>query len=143
MYGASVGSLNVWLRQNGQLTKQVWTKSGNLGNKWRYGHVTIKSDFDFQVVLEGVVGTSFTGDAAVDDIEMVNGECDEEGSCDFESDFCGYYNTNEGDEFDWLRNKGDTDSYATGPSVDVTTGTKEGYYVFIETSYPAKLGIIV
>ena len=140
MYGPTVGSLNVWLRQGGQLTRQIWSKTGNLGNKWRLGQVTIKSDFDFEVVLEGVVGTSYTGDAAVDDIEMIAGECDAEASCDFETGYCGYYNTFEGDNFDWLRNKGDTDSFATGPIVDVSTGTKEGYYVFIEASYPQKQG---
>ena len=38
----------------------------------------------------------------------------------------------------WLRNKGATDSSETGPSVDHTLGTTEGYYIHIETSYPAR-----
>ena len=33
--------------------------SGNLGNRWRYGHVTIRSNDPYQIALEGVVGSSF------------------------------------------------------------------------------------
>ena len=46
-------AIKLWLRQNGQLTRQLWEKSGNLGNRWRFGQVTVKSDLDFQVVIEG------------------------------------------------------------------------------------------
>jgi hypothetical protein len=46
-------------------------------------------------------------DLAVDDIEIENGACDyDEASCSFEDGYCAYYNTNEGDKFDWLRDKG-------------------------------------
>lgn len=61
LYGASIGSLNVWTRRDNQLFKNVWSRSGNFGNYWRYGHVTIQTPSDFQVVLEGVVGSSFDG----------------------------------------------------------------------------------
>ena len=45
-------------------TEGVWNhrsvySSGNLGNRWRYGHVTIRSDNQYQVAFEGIVGTSF------------------------------------------------------------------------------------
>ncbi|CAF4931464.1 unnamed protein product, partial [Rotaria socialis] len=42
--------------------------SGNLGNRWRYGHVTVSSNDPYQIAFEGVVGSSFQGDIAVDDI---------------------------------------------------------------------------
>jgi hypothetical protein len=55
--GKSIGSLNIWLRQSGQLTKKLWEinpeKSGNLGKKWRLAQTTIKSDIDFEMVIEG------------------------------------------------------------------------------------------
>jgi hypothetical protein len=69
----------------------------------------------------------------VDDIEIENGACYSEASCDFEDDYCGYYNTIEGDEFDWQRAQG-RDNYFTGPGVDHTTGTVSGYYLVI---YPS------
>lgn len=34
----------------------------------------------------------------------------------------------------WIRRKGSTPSSHTGPSVDHTYGTADGYYVYIETS---------
>jgi len=61
LYGQSIGSLNVWLRQNNQLKTNLWTRTGNFGNFWRLGLVTVKSSADFEIVLEGVVGSSFTG----------------------------------------------------------------------------------
>ena len=139
MYGASQGSLNIWIRQNGQLYKNIWSRTGNFGNVWRYGHVTVKSSVAFQIVLEGVVGSSYQGDAAVDDIELESGDCYEEASCDFEDDLCGYYNTKEGDDFDWLRSKGQI-SLITGPSVDHTTNTALGYYAYINPSSKMSFG---
>ena len=53
MYGENVGILNVWLRQGNVLDKILWSRSENFGNLWRYGHVTIKSRFDFEIALEG------------------------------------------------------------------------------------------
>ena len=45
-------------------------------------------------------------------------------ACNFENDFCGYYNVNEFDQFDWERGQGE-DYQSTGPSVDHTTETEE------------------
>lgn len=61
LYGSSIGTLNIWLRQNNLLTKNLWSRSSDFGNNWRLGHITIVSDTDFQIVLEGIVGRSFTG----------------------------------------------------------------------------------
>ena len=73
MFGSSIGTLNFLMTS----TKQIlWTKrysiensnrlnimckyfSGNLGNQWRYGHVTVRSNNSYQVAFEGVVGTNF------------------------------------------------------------------------------------
>ena len=46
--------MNVWLRQNRQLTQKLWEKSADLGDKWRFGQATVKSDVDFQIVFEGI-----------------------------------------------------------------------------------------
>nr|XP_054769623.1 MAM and LDL-receptor class A domain-containing protein 2-like [Lytechinus pictus] len=59
--------------------------------------------------------------------------------CDFESDLCDWEQLTT-DEFDWRRNKGDTSSEGTGPKVDHTLGTDEGYYIYTEASNPKKLG---
>ncbi|XP_067052699.1 deleted in malignant brain tumors 1 protein-like isoform X2 [Acropora muricata] len=55
--------------------------------------------------------------------------------CDFEQGFCQWFHLVD-DEFDWTRNNGSTPSSGTGPSADHTKGTKDGHYVYIETSLP-------
>ena len=62
------------------------------------------------------------------------------GVCDFEQDTCTWTNTQQGDDFDWLRSKGGTTSSLTGPSIDHTKGTTLGYYMFIEASAPRVAG---
>ena len=76
----------------------------------------------------------FLRDAAIDDIEVQNGACYAEASCTFEDDLCGYYNTREGDDFDWLRSRAFHLNTTYAPSVDVTTGTTEGHFVYIKPS---------
>ena len=61
-------------------------------------------------------------------------------TCDFEEEhICGWQSDSTAD-FNWLRNRGKTRTTGTGPSVDVTTGTRKGYYMYIETSSPQKEG---
>lgn len=79
----------------------------------------------------------FDSDIAVDDIQIDSGPCAPDAYCDFEDDFCGFYNTKEGDNFDWLRGKGQIYT-STGPSVDHTTLTQLGYYVYINPIPPLK-----
>ena len=56
--------------------------------------------------------------------------------CTFDKDKCGWTNdVQDNDHFDWSRKNGRTASIGTGPSVDHTTGTNQGYYMYIETSY--------
>ncbi|CAF4185562.1 unnamed protein product, partial [Rotaria sp. Silwood2] len=138
MYGPSIGILNVLIAGTQRL---LWTKSGNLGNRWRFGHVTVRSNDAYQIAFEGVVGSSFQGDIAIDDVSTTNGACEEEGSCNFDdASFCGFYNSRDEDDFDWALNQGATISWYTGPSVDHTTGTSAGYYAYIESSYPQEHG---
>ncbi len=79
------------------------------------------------------------GDIALDDIEIEEGACPAAASCDFENGYCGYYNAQEDDDFDWLRGKGRVYFY-TGPSVDHTTNTVEGYYAFINPTSDLESG---
>ena len=60
LYGSEgVSTLNVWLRQGNQYDKILWSSAGtNLGDKWRYGHVTVQSRRYFQIALEGIVDST-------------------------------------------------------------------------------------
>ncbi len=46
-------------KKNSNLTMKFIYSSGNLGNRWRYGHVTVRSNDPYQIAFEGIVGTSF------------------------------------------------------------------------------------
>ncbi|PAA52395.1 hypothetical protein BOX15_Mlig012801g1, partial [Macrostomum lignano] len=53
-------------------------------------------------------------------------------NCDFEIGECGYNDTSSR-TFKWVRSRGATPQENTGPSVDHTTGTAEGYYVYVDS----------
>ncbi|HUU83549.1 MAG TPA: hypothetical protein VM243_08600 [Phycisphaerae bacterium] len=64
---------------------------------------------------------------------------------DFEGGMGSWQNV-EGDDFDWDRNQGGTPSDNTGPDVDHTLGTDQGYYMYTESSgdnSPDKTAILV
>lgn len=58
--------------------------------------------------------------------------------CDFEYGLCGWQQMTT-DQFDWRRHRGPTSSSGTGPKADHSSGTKDGYYLYIESSRPRVL----
>ena len=48
MYGASIGSLNVWISSNGS-SGQIWTLTGNKGDKWQFAQAPVSSKSVYQV----------------------------------------------------------------------------------------------
>ncbi|XP_033751988.1 MAM and LDL-receptor class A domain-containing protein 1-like [Pecten maximus] len=142
MYGKQMGTLNVYLRVGTTLpTAPIWSRSFNQGNNWILGQVTIQNSQAYTVVFEGVVGTGYTSDIAIDDINSISGACPDPGNCDFEKGLCTWTNVHDQtDQFDWLLNRGRTSSSITGPSNDHTTGNSAGHYIFIESSAPRRFG---
>ncbi|XP_041365734.1 MAM and LDL-receptor class A domain-containing protein 1-like [Gigantopelta aegis] len=135
MNGANVGSLNVYLKSNGSLRRELWTRAHSQGNMWRLAKVAVRPQrTSYNVQIEAVRGNGPFGDIAIDDITWKNGFCPPDGYCNFEQDTCGYINVKTGDDFDWLRDNGGTPTLTTGPKVDHTRGTASGYYMYIETS---------
>lgn len=92
MYGSAIGTLNVYAERRTVQSNVVWSKSGNQGDVWRYATVTVTSKDDFNIVIEGVVGSSFTGDIAIDDVKVVANDCPAPGFCDFEQGLCSWAN---------------------------------------------------
>lgn len=77
-------------------------------------------------MFEGIVGTSFSGDIAIDDFMMLEKPCPPPGDCDFSGE-CTWHNTPLDDDFDWTQGVGRTNTAEnSGPSADHTTGTLEG-----------------
>lgn len=50
MYGEAMGELNVYVKPVGGSRTKVWSKSGDQGDEWKMGLVTLKNmDSDYQV----------------------------------------------------------------------------------------------
>ncbi len=148
MYGARVGELSVYLKLENasnpdqQTAEPIWKKANSHGEHWNLGHVTYLGN-DSSVtnfIIEAYTGDGklFYGDIAIDDIAFKFGQCEDaayiSATCDFEEEHLCGYTTDPLADFNWIRNKGKTQSDKTGPSVDVTTATKSGYYMYIEAS---------
>jgi hypothetical protein len=75
-------------------------------------------------------------DLAIDDISNIEGECPGSEVCTFQEDLCSWVNGQNGvvDDVDWLRNSGSTPSFGTGPTIDHTTGTPQGMYLYTTAS---------
>uniref|UniRef100_A0A452TX58 MAM domain-containing glycosylphosphatidylinositol anchor protein 1-like n=1 Tax=Ursus maritimus TaxID=29073 RepID=A0A452TX58_URSMA len=77
MYGKHIGSLNLLVRSRnkGPLDTHAWSLSGNKGNVWQQAHVPINPSGPFQIIFEGVRGSGYLGDIAIDDVTLKKGEC--------------------------------------------------------------------
>ncbi|XP_035930256.2 MAM domain-containing glycosylphosphatidylinositol anchor protein 1 isoform X1 [Halichoerus grypus] len=77
MYGKHIGSLNLLVRSRnkGGLDTHAWSLSGNKGNVWQQVHVPINPSGPFQIIFEGVRGSGYLGDIAIDDVTLKKGEC--------------------------------------------------------------------
>ncbi|XP_014680989.1 PREDICTED: MAM and LDL-receptor class A domain-containing protein 1-like [Priapulus caudatus] len=139
MYGDHVDTLNVYLKQSAALGQPVWTMSGNQGDTWFHGMVDVKTPITYHVVFEGVVGASSKGDIALDDIILMSGDCPPPGTCDFEYDTCGFTNVIPGADFSWIRWRGPTPNYGSGPHEDHTLGAT-GTYIIASSDYPQLSG---
>ncbi|XP_063956551.1 MAM and LDL-receptor class A domain-containing protein 1-like [Lytechinus pictus] len=133
MYGSAIGMLNVYIVETGEDVLQLlpsWSQSSNQGNQWYIAKFLAPTVNDYQIVFEGVVGSSFTSDIAIDDVRITDGYCLSQGDCDFEADFCTWTNDVTVDDFDWIRKQGATNG--DGPPSDHTIGTSAGYYVYLD-----------
>lgn len=76
MYGAAqMGRLDVEASLNGTTWTSIWNKSGNQGNSWRSAVVDLSTyaGSSVQLRLNGVTGTTWQGDMAVDNLEVTTG----------------------------------------------------------------------
>ena len=55
---------------------------GNQGNAWRVSSATVPPSprGTYQIVFEGIVGTGYQGDVAIDDYSITSGGCSAQGN---------------------------------------------------------------
>ncbi|XP_072182120.1 MAM and LDL-receptor class A domain-containing protein 1-like [Diadema setosum] len=136
MYGDDLGQLSVYTEDQVTQTYSdpLFTRTGPSHDSWRFGQVTVSASHRYKAVIEAMRGAGPAGDIAIDDIEILRGECVGQGFCDFQDGLCGWSQERDADDWDWLRTSGATPSLTTGPSNDHTTGTGAGFYLYFENS---------
>ena len=86
MFGNGVGSLRVWLRPSetggegeaGNAARILWEMTGDAGNNWNLAQLPIASSSSFQIAFEGIVGSNYLGNIAIDSISLEPGSCPSE-----------------------------------------------------------------
>ena len=74
MYGSSTGELSVWITDASGSMSQVFIKNGDQGNQWNEEVVSIAAYSGIvKFKITGTVGSSFTGDIAIDNFEVREG----------------------------------------------------------------------
>ncbi|GFQ88383.1 MAM and LDL-receptor class A domain-containing protein 1 [Trichonephila clavata] len=106
MFGNDIGTLAVYQRT---------TQEGRLEN--------LKT-------FEAQTGYGPLGYIALDDIHVTHGVCSDPGSCTFEIDTCGWSNADAFADVDWIRRTGLDNNLGKGPSVDHSTVTAQGHYMY-------------
>ncbi|XP_011298599.1 uncharacterized protein [Fopius arisanus] len=77
MYGATIGTLRIYIKfeSNPDNPQVMFERNRNQGNHWLHGIFNLpKSHDNFQIIIEGVRGTSYVSDLAIDDIAILQGE---------------------------------------------------------------------
>ncbi|XP_071756180.1 MAM domain-containing glycosylphosphatidylinositol anchor protein 1 [Centroberyx gerrardi] len=82
MKGKHIGMLNVLLRVTSiaSVDTVVWSKAGHQGVDWKKAFFDISPSGPFQIVFEGIRGSGFEGDIAIDDVSITKGKCKQESS---------------------------------------------------------------
>lgn len=80
MYGAAaMGNLKLAVStNNGSSWTTLWTRSGNQGNAWQNASVDLSAyaNANIQLRFDGITGTTWQGDMAIDAVSLTNGSPD-------------------------------------------------------------------
>jgi len=136
MYGGDMGILSLEY-YDGSNWQSIWSKSGqqhsSYTDSWTQATVDLSNYTIKKLRFKGVTGNSYTSDMALDLITLSSDNALPNES--FEADFTSWLNKT-GDDIDWTRHSGSTNSTDTGPS-QAHDGT---YYAYVEASSPNNPG---
>ncbi|KAK3546332.1 hypothetical protein QTP70_025671, partial [Hemibagrus guttatus] len=135
MSGKDTGTLNVYQKNSNGAHSLLLSQSGEQGELWRFAQAPLPhTGPEYRIVVEGIKGESEQGIVAMDDVLVSHYPCTGPGHCDFEVNMCSWRNLMAEDNMDWLRNQGKSRATSTGPSVDHTTNSAIGYYLYVDTT---------
>ncbi|CAF4203919.1 unnamed protein product, partial [Rotaria sordida] len=139
-YGIDIGAFNVYKRDvGGSLNPlKIFSSQGNRFDEWHVMEINLLASKPYTIIFEGVVGKSFEGDIAIDDVLIKERPCPSVGNCDFEQSMCTYKNSEKDSEIDWIRMRSDIG--------DNTIGIKFGTYLAFDmtsTTVPSSRALLI
>lgn len=134
MNGKEVGTLNIYQRSADEGREVLlFSQTGDQGPLWRSAQATLLPRVKpYRIVVEGVTGGLSEGGIAFDDVHLTEDHCPPPGHCDFETNMCSWTNVGQINQAEWLRGSGLNSD--TGPSVDHTTNSSSGHYMYVDSA---------
>ncbi|XP_036360425.1 MAM and LDL-receptor class A domain-containing protein 1-like isoform X2 [Octopus sinensis] len=130
----NVGMLSIYLL-SGNRASFLWNRFGHQNSDWQLSSIQINSHKQYQIYFQAIVGGKYDGDIAIDDFTVRSGQCNKQGTCNFENGICDWEMSDEND-FDWLIQKADVKSKALGPLTDHTNikVISKGHYLMAKSN---------
>ncbi|KAJ7380782.1 hypothetical protein OS493_007162 [Desmophyllum pertusum] len=76
MFGSTMSCVVIYIRSHAtNRSKPVWLKSQNQGARWIQGQLSINETTSYQIIIDGIRGSNYHGDAALDDFTFQRGTC--------------------------------------------------------------------
>ncbi|XP_063405765.1 MAM and LDL-receptor class A domain-containing protein 2-like [Mytilus trossulus] len=134
MKGSSMGTLNIYAEGTTTAKSAIWTRSGSQGNDWVKGEVDITAMNGLKLSIEGIRGSDWSSDIAIDDISLTPGTSGggQSQTCSFETGASCFLVEATNDDFDWTPLSGGSPSSGTGPKA----AYEGSMYKYIEVSSP-------
>jgi len=80
-YGTTMSCVVVYVQRSDGTERVVWLKSGHWGDRWIKTQVeTSDKTAEYRVIVEGIKGSSYFGDAALDEFRFTSGSCTQDPS---------------------------------------------------------------
>ncbi|XP_071131722.1 MAM and LDL-receptor class A domain-containing protein 1-like isoform X4 [Mytilus edulis] len=75
MKGSTMGTLNIYSEGTNTAKSNIWTRSGAQGDDWIKAEIDIPAINGLKVTIEGVRGSGWSSDIAIDDVSLIPGTC--------------------------------------------------------------------
>ncbi|XP_062929964.1 apical endosomal glycoprotein-like [Mobula hypostoma] len=130
----SSGTLNVYVEEDSQGKRLIWSDVVAPPMTWRLGRASIRTDHTWKLVFEAVGQGAASSYIAIDDVMLLHSQCPQMGACTFEDGMCGFRNVlgSQMHQVHWNWNSGNTPSHFKAPTVDHTLKNAEGHYMFVD-----------
>ncbi|XP_076090048.1 MAM and LDL-receptor class A domain-containing protein 1-like isoform X2 [Mytilus galloprovincialis] len=75
MKGSTMGTLNIYSEGTNTAKYNIWTRSGAQGDDWIKAEIDIPAINGLKMTIEGVRGSNWSSDIAIDDVSLIPGTC--------------------------------------------------------------------